>query len=99
MKHKLFPNEDCDGTSVDEGYSALVDANFLATRGNWPKSEASDRLFHEWKNETFSELVEDIKLAASTDPSQITVENLLFFLYDLAGKGADHLISLVVRNL
>ena len=95
LKHKLFPDEDYDGTGVDEGYAALVDANFLVTRGDWPKSEASDRLFHEWKNETFSELVEDIKLTARTDPSQITAENLLFFLYDLEGRGADKITGLV----
>ena len=98
LRHKLFPDKDYDGTFVDEGYATLVDANFLAVRGNWPKSQASERLFHQWKNETFSELVEDIKLAASTGPNQITAENLLFFLYDLAGEGADQLTSFV-RNL
>ena len=95
LKHKLFPEGGSDGTGVDEGYASLVDANFLTTRGNRPKSEASDRLFHQWKNEEFSSLIEDIKLMASTDPSQITAENLLFFLYDLAGKAADQLINLV----
>ena len=95
LSHKLFPDKDYDGTLVDEGYVALVDANFLATRGNWPKSQASERLFHQWKNDTFGELVEDIKLAANIDQGQITPENLLFFLYDLAGKGADQLTSLV----
>ena len=39
--------------------------------------------------------MEDIKLAANLDPNQITTEDLLFFLYDLAGEGADHLINLV----
>ena len=95
LRHKLFPDKDYDITLVDEGYVGLVDANFLAVRGDWPKSQASERLFHQWKNETFSELVEDIKLAASIDPSQITAENLLFFLYDLAGEGADKLTSFV----
>ena len=95
LKHKLFPDEDYDLTMVDEGYTTLVDANFLVARGGWPESESSNRLFHEWKNETFDELVEDIKLAASLDPDQITAEDLLFFLYDLAGKGADQLTSMV----
>ena len=95
LKHKLFPDEDYDGTGVDEGYAGLVDANFLVTRGDWPKSEASDRLFHEWKNERFNKLIEDIKLSANANPGQITVETLLFFLYDLAGKGADQLTTLV----
>ena len=95
LKHKLFPDEEYDVAMVDEGYTSLVDANFLVARGGWPESESSSRLFHEWKNETFNELVEDIKLAASLDPDQITAEDLLFFLYDLAGKGADQLTGLV----
>ena len=95
LKHKLFPDEDYDGDLVDEVYTALVDANFLVARGGWPESESSSRVFHEWKNDTFNELVEDIKLAASLDPDQITAEDLLFFLYDLAGKGADNLINMV----
>ena len=95
LKHKLFPEEDFDMSMVDDGYTSLVDANFLVARGGWPESESSSRLFHEWKNETFNELVEDIKLAASLDPDQITAEDLLFFLYDLAGKGADQLADLV----
>ena len=95
LKHKLFPDEDYDVAMVDEGYTSLVGANFLVARGGWLKSESSSRLFHEWKNETFNELVEDIKLAASLDPDQITAEDLLFFLYDLAGKGADQLINTV----
>lgn len=95
LKHKLFPDESYDMTEVDPGYAQLVDANFLASRGNWPRTEASDRLFHSWRNEAFDELVEDIKLAASEDPNHTTPENLLFFLYDLAGKGADDLIRSV----
>ena len=86
LKHKLFPDESYDMTGVDPGYGQLVDANFLASRGNWPPTEASDRLFHTWKNEAFNELVEDIKVAASEWSNQISPENLLFFLYDLAGK-------------
>ena len=95
LKHKLFPYEDYDVAMVDEGYTTLVDANFLVTRGGWPESESSGRVFHEWKNETFDDLVEDIKLAANLNPDQIAAEDLLFFLYDLAGKGADDFINMV----
>ena len=98
LRHKLFPDESYTITGVDPGYGQLVDANFLASRGRWPHTEASDRLFHTWRNEAFDELVEDIKLAASEEPSQITPENLLFFLYDLAGKGADDLIRSVEES-
>ena len=95
LKHKLFPEEDYDEVMVDEGYTTLVDANFLVARGGWPESESSGRVFHEWKNETFDELVRDIKATASLNPDQILAEDLLFFLYDLAGKGADNFISMV----
>ena len=95
LKRKLFPDENYDMTGVDRGYGQLVDANFLASRGHWPHTEASEKLFHTWQNETFDELLEDIKLAASEGPNQITLENLLFFLYDLAGKGADDLVRSV----
>ena len=95
LKHKLYPDESYDMTGIDSSYGQLVDANFLASRGNWPHTEASDRLFHTWKNEAFNELVEDIKLAASEGSDGILPENLLFFLYDLAGKGADNLIKSV----
>ena len=95
LRHKLFADESYDMTGVDPGYGQLVDANFLASRGDWPHTEASDRLFHTWKNEAFNELVEDIKLAASEGSNGISPESLLFFLYDLAGKGADDLIRAV----
>ena len=95
LKHKLFPDEEYDVAMVDEGYTSLVDANFLVARGGWPESESSSRVFHEWKNDTFNELVEDIKLTDSVDPDQIAAEDMLFFLYDLAGKGADNFINMV----
>ena len=60
LRHKLFPDESYHMTGVDPGYGQLVDANFLASRGNWPKAKASERLFHTWQNEAFDQLVEDI---------------------------------------
>ena len=95
LRHKLFPDESHTTTGVDSGYGQLVDTHFLASRGDRPQSDASDRLFHTWKNEIFDELVEDVKLAATEGPDQISVENLLFFMYDLAGKAADDLIGSV----
>ena len=95
LRHKLFPDDSYNNTMVDPGYGQLVDANFLASKGNWPKSEASNRLFHTWKNEVFDELVEDIKLAANEGPGQISAEDLLFFTYDLAGNRVDDLVKAV----
>ena len=95
LRHKLFPDESYNNTMVDPGYGQLVDANFLAAKGTWPKSEASNRLFHTWKNEVFDELVKDIKLAANEGPGHISAEDLLFFMYDLAGNGTDDLARTV----
>ena len=95
LRHKLFPDTRGQITFVDSGYSQSVDANFMAARRDWPTSVASERLFHTWKNEAFDELLEDIKLAAGRGPRQVPVEDLLFFMYDLAGKGADELIECV----
>ena len=99
LKHKLFPHEDIDGTFVTTGYTQLVDADFLVARGGWPDSGSTDKLFHDWKNETFDQLVHDIKLAARQQPSQnVAAEDLLFFLYDLAGQGADSLVDNVSKR-
>ena len=53
LRHKLYPDENYNVIGVDSGYGQLVDADFLASRGGWPRSEPSDRLFHTWKNEAF----------------------------------------------
>ena len=95
LNQKLFPDEDYSVTAIDPGYGQLIDANILAARGSWPETEASEKLFNTWRNEAFNELLEDIKLAADSHTGQILPENLLFFMYDLAGKGADDLIQVV----
>lgn len=95
LHHKLFPDTRDEITNVDSGYGQLVDANFMAARGDWPTSVASERLFHTWKNEAFNRLLEDIKIAAGRGPRRVPAEDLLFFMYDLAGKGADELIKCV----
>ena len=66
LKRKLFPRDDVDGELIEANYSQLVDANFLVARGNWPASEAADRLFHEWKNEAFDQLLADVETVAGT---------------------------------
>ena len=98
LKHKLFPHEDMGGTLITADYTQLVDANFLVVRGGWPDTGSTQRLFHGWKNERFDELVRDIKIAARQQSSQdVAAEDLLFFLFDLAGQGADYLIDSVER--
>ena len=96
LNEKLFPEEDYTLRYLDPSYAQLIDANFQVARGDWPGDGVPDRLFHKWKNEVFDKLVDDIKLAANQPSIQkVAAEDLLFFLYDLAGEGADNLVNLV----
>ena len=95
LGHKLFPDQDYTATFVDPHYSQLIDAHFLAAKGGWPKSNSGAELFHNWQNATFDELVRDVKSVAHQPEPEIPVEDILFFLYDVAGRGADQLISVI----
>ena len=96
LNEKLFPEEDYTLERLDPSYAQLIDANFQVARGGWPGDGATGRLFHTWKNETFDQLVNDIKLASNHPSRQkVAAEDLLFFLYDLAGEAADNLVNLV----
>ena len=98
LGHKLFPDDDYTKMMIDPAFSQLVDANFLVARGNWPDAPATQKLFHTWKNPQFDALVRDIKLAAAQQPiGQVAEEDVLFFLFDQAGNGADQLFSTVQR--
>lgn len=94
LKHKLFPHKDYDATMLDGGYAQLIDANFITAKRNLPKGIESEKLFRGWKNEVFEELVQQVKLSAIGNSAQLSMVDLLFFLYDLAGEGADNLVSM-----
>ena len=97
LRHKLFPDDNYTATLVDPGYSQLIDTHVLATRGGWPKGNSEAELFHDWHNATFDELVRDVKSVADQPDPEIPVEDILFFLYDVAGKGADQLMNVVSK--
>ena len=98
LNEKLFPEEEYTAKYLDPSYAQLIDANFQVARGGWPGDGIPDRLFHSWKNEVFDQLVNNVKLAADQPSGQrVAAEDLLFFLYDLAGEGADDLVDLVKR--
>jgi hypothetical protein len=88
LKHKLFKGDEADFAVVGSDFAQLVDANFPVLRGSVPKTAAADKLRTEWKNEDFQDLVDQAK---STGEPRFT--DAVFFLYDLAGKGADELIK------
>jgi hypothetical protein len=88
LKRKLFKEKDADLEVVDSTFAQLVDANFPVLRGSVPKTSAADKLHHQWKNAEFQMLVDQAK--SSNEPRFCDV---VFFLYDLAGDGADKLIQ------
>jgi len=88
LKQKLFRQKDASLEVVESSFAQLVDANFPVLRGSVPKTAAADKLHHEWKNPDFQLLVDQAK---STNEPRFT--DVVFFLYDLAGKGADDLIT------
>lgn len=88
IKHKLFKKGTADWEGLDGSFAQLIDANFPAMRGSVRRTEAINKLYPQWKNEEFQELVKQVR---TTNEPQFT--DAVFFLYDLAGNGADQLID------
>jgi hypothetical protein len=84
----LFKNNEADFEVVGSSFAQLIDANCPVLRGSVPRTVSADKLHHEWKNPDFQMLVDQAK---STNEPRFT--DVVFFLYDLAGKGADQLIN------
>ena len=89
IKHKLFKGK-ADLEALDNSFAQLIDANFQVLRGSVPKTKAADKLYPEWKNEEFGELIKQVKATGDPDATDV-----IFFLYDLAGKGADELVRII----
>ena len=90
IKQKLFKTGEFDQEMVDSSLAQLIDANFPVMRGSVRRTAAADKLFPKWKNEQFRTLIDQVK---STGQPQFT--DAVFFLYDLAGNGADQLINML----
>jgi len=88
LRQKLFPRPEADREALDESFAQLIDANFPVMKGHHPKTAAVEKLHHKWKNEKFQQLINQIK---ATEQPGFT--DAIFYLYDLAGAGADDLIS------
>jgi SEC-C motif-containing protein len=88
IKHKLFKKDEADWEMPDSSFAQLIDANFPAMRGSVRCTEAINKLYPQWENEGFQELVTQVK---TTREPRFT--DAVFFLYDLAGNGADQLID------
>jgi len=90
LKQKLFKSGNARMEILDGSFAQLIDANFQVLRGSVPHTHAADKLRSRWKNDKFQKLIDQAKSVG--DPKSTDV---LFFLYDLAGDGADDLIKLV----
>lgn len=95
LRHKLFRDPDTNMAWVSYEFGQLIDADFLATRGGWPKSKSANRLSNSWQSPEFDELVHDVKSVIRQPEPEMPAEDILFFLYDIAGQGADQLINAV----
>jgi hypothetical protein len=88
LKQKLFRTPGVDRVAVPGDVAQFIDANFPAAKGRVRRTEAADRLFATWKNDDFERLLNDLKAAANPGFTEA-----IFFLYDVAGDGADTLIE------
>lgn len=92
LSQKLFRTPGFDRATVPGDVAQLIDANFPVAKGRVRRTDAADRLFATWKNEDLERLLNDLKLAANPGFTEA-----IFFLYDVAGDGADTLIE-ALRN-
>jgi hypothetical protein len=90
LRHKLFRSGEADKEILDGSFAQLVDANFQVVRGSVPHTDAADKLRTEWKNDDFQKLIDQVKSVAEP-----RFTDVVFFLYDLAGRGADDLIRVL----
>lgn len=88
LKAKLVRTPGVDRESIDGSMAQLIDANFPVAKGHYEHSEAAERLFPEWKNPDFDELIGEIR---GTGDSGFV--DAAFLLFDLSGKAADELTA------
>lgn len=93
LRQKLYLRPGVDREALDEGFAQLIDANFPAMKGHHPKTSAVEKLHHKWKNEKFQQLVTQVK---SSKEAGFT--DAIFYLYDLAGQGADDLVKVIEQT-
>ena len=93
IKKKLFIYKEFDGGMIEESFAQLIDANFPVLRGDIPRTEDVEKLYSTWKNTKFDLLILQVK--NSNEPG---FTDAIYFLYDLAGAGADDLIEFIDKT-
>ncbi len=92
LNQKLYPRADANFILVDQQFAQLIDANYPVARGYQRKTEAFDKLNHEWKNVEFELLLSQVK--QSKHPG---VTDAIFLLLDLSGDSADKLMAAIAK--
>ena len=90
LRHRLHPPGNSDRTHVPSDYGQLFDAHYPTVKGDHSIADVNDRLYHHWRNDEFNQLIEDVK--GIPNPTRT---DIIFFLFDLAGSGADGLFELI----
>ncbi len=90
LRHKLYPNAKVSGMFIASGYAQLIDVHYPIATGHYPIAGVPDRLHHQWRNDQFERLVADVKSSPAAERT-----DALFFLFDLAGPGADELFDFI----
>lgn len=88
LRHKLYPAPNVDFVYVDHAMAQLIDANYPVARGYQAKTEAFEKLRHQWRNPGFETLLSHVKGAQHPG-----VTDGVFFLLDLSSDSADTLMS------
>ena len=93
LNRKLYRVKDeKSGKDIDvvwvDGMAQLMDAHFQCVRGGLPKTKTMERLYTKWANPEFQEIINQLK-----ESKQAGFTDAIFFLYDLAGHGADQFID------
>lgn len=92
LNQKLYPRSEANYILVDQQFAQLIDANYPVSRGYQRKTEAFDKLKHEWKNLEFELLLSQVK--KSKHPG---VADAVFLLLDLSGDSADKLMDAIAK--
>lgn len=90
LRYKLFQSK-YDYEGLDESFALTIDQDILYRRGFCLDPDYNPKdVFHSWHNEDFDKLVAHVKqtgLPGFTD--------IILFLFDLAGDGADRLVEAI----
>ena len=93
LGHGLHPRRAPDQTLLENDFAQAIDAHYPAGTGHEPSSDVADRVYHEWQNEEFKQLVEDVKSIPHERRTDV-----LFLLFDIAGSSADKMFKAIANR-